>query len=325
MDFTVALNDRQRPTLAVRASLSNDTVLAGLTGVSGAGKTTLLRALAGLEPRAQVTASWRIAGELRVGMVFQQPALFPHLNVSGNLKLAQHYAGRDVDAQRIVSLCCCAHLLDKPCQALSGGEAQRVALARALINHPDILLLDEAFSAIDIATRRQILDALYHYLDEHSITAITVSHDTDELALYTDEVFVLDDGQLHRSDAGGARAQDFAVLEGEPLAPDPRYPYHRLSVEGHTLYTRQDVMRHGRRRMLVAARRVSLDTGSEARSSQVNALRCQVASMQPGLDGEVCVRLRCGTNQLCAIISQLSVDRLALHPGMTVMARFKLC
>ena len=122
----------------------------GVTGPSGAGKSSLFRALAGVEKSASVQTPWT---SQKVGIVFQQPMLFPHTDVRGNLALAQRHASPNaLSIDACLRGCYCDHLIDKPVQALSGGEAQRVAIARALVNGPDVLLLDESLSAIDIFT-----------------------------------------------------------------------------------------------------------------------------------------------------------------------------
>ena len=146
----------------------------GVTGPSGAGKSSLFRALACVEKRAKVAKSWSFE---KIGIVFQQPMLFPHTNVRGNLALAQRHASPNaLSVEACVKGCYCEHLLEKPIDSLSGGEAQRVAIARALVNGPSVLLLDESLSAIDIFTRRKIYQFLNTLCVSGQLTCFVISH-----------------------------------------------------------------------------------------------------------------------------------------------------
>ncbi len=174
-------------------SLQPQSRFIGITGPSGAGKSSLFRALAGVEKSASVQTPWT---SQKVGIVFQQPMLFPHTDVRGNLALAQrHTSPNAMSIDACLRGCYCEHLIDKPVQALSGGEAQRVAIARALVNGPDVLLLDESLSAIDIFTRRKIYQFLNNLCVSGKLTCLVISHDLDDLALFSDELVFIDQGR----------------------------------------------------------------------------------------------------------------------------------
>ena len=207
-------------------SLQPESRFIGVTGPSGAGKSSLFRALAGVEKSAKVETPWP---SQKVGIVFQQPMLFPHTDVRGNLALAQRHASPNampIDA--CLRGCYCEHLIDKPIHALSGGEAQRVAIARALVNGPDVLLLDESLSAIDVFTRRKIYQFLKNLCVSGQLACFVISHDLDDLALFSDELIYIDRG---RADLCGPMRDVLArvferesfttpssVLEGETVA-----------------------------------------------------------------------------------------------------------
>ncbi|MDT0268995.1 ATP-binding cassette domain-containing protein [Streptomyces sp. DSM 44915] len=174
-----------------------------VVGPSGSGKSTLLRILAGLEPLDAGTLARpdRPTAEgppPPIGVVFQQPLLYPWLTVRQNIALGQRYrANRDrFDATAV------DELLDRlgldglgdawPDQ-LSGGQAQRVAVARAVVVRPDILLLDEPFSALDPATRATLQDWLREIVAALGLTVVLVTHDVDE-ALYLGRRIALLDG-----------------------------------------------------------------------------------------------------------------------------------
>ncbi|MBT3134686.1 ATP-binding cassette domain-containing protein [Alteromonas sp. ALT199] len=176
-----------------KISLQPHSRFIGVTGPSGAGKSSLFRALAGVEKSAKVQTPW---ADKKVGIVFQQPMLFPHTDVRGNLALAQRHASSNaLSIEESLRGCCSEHLIDKPVQALSGGEAQRVAIARALVNGPDVLLLDESLSAIDIFTRRKIYQFLHGLCVSEQLTCFVISHDLDDLALFSNELIYVDQGR----------------------------------------------------------------------------------------------------------------------------------
>jgi ABC-type sugar transport system ATPase subunit len=175
-------------------------------GPSGAGKTTLLRVVAGLEPATagRVVIAGRDVTALRPGrrnvaMVFQSYALFPHLTVAENIafglvvrdtprRLAQDRARRAADAVN------CTHLLDRRPGQLSGGERQRVALARALVREPDVFLLDEPLSNLDLEMRVEMRVELKALHDKVGGTMVHVTHDQTEALVLGDRIAVLREG-----------------------------------------------------------------------------------------------------------------------------------
>jgi molybdate transport system ATP-binding protein len=186
--------------------------LVALVGPSGAGKTTILRTIAGLYcPRtARVVCNgnvWcdtdqsidRPPQRRRVGLVFQSYALFPHLSALDNVQVAisdSTPARREERARELLAL---VHLRDlesrRPAE-LSGGQQQRVALARALARDPDVLLLDEPFSAVDRRTRRRLRADLLEVRSAVSAPIILVTHDLAEAEHLADRLLVLDRGEL---------------------------------------------------------------------------------------------------------------------------------
>ncbi|MGH9177007.1 MAG: ABC transporter ATP-binding protein [Acidimicrobiales bacterium] len=181
-----------------------------LLGPSGCGKTTTLRLVAGFE--APDAGQVRIAGRLvagggawvpperrRVGMVFQQLALFPHLDVAGNVGYGLSGWKRDRRRARVVELLDLVGLAGyerrRP-DELSGGQAQRVAVARALAPHPEVVVLDEPFSSLDVTLRAELRAEVRRILRTAEATALLVTHDQDEALAMGDQVAVMLDGQL---------------------------------------------------------------------------------------------------------------------------------
>lgn len=195
-----------RGAFTLQAAYRSSAPITGVFGPSGAGKSTLIRSLAGLDrPDHGVIA---LDGEVlfdsarhvhvpahrrRIGVVFQDHCLFPHLSAAGNLRYGQR--GDAAAFEQMVSLLELAPLLDRSVEQLSGGERQRVALGRALLSAPRLLLLDEPLSSMDHRLRRQIFPYLERIRDEQGTPMMHVSHELPELLRLTDQLLVLDRGR----------------------------------------------------------------------------------------------------------------------------------
>ncbi len=201
--------DEQQIVDAVSFSLKEGDI-GCLLGASGCGKTTLLRTIAGFEKpangeiyinRQRVSDRQAVTAveQRHVGMVFQDYALFPHLSVRDNIAFGLHNQTRTAAEQRIEEL---AHLLeidrllDSYPHRLSGGQQQRVALARAMAPRPEILLLDEPFSSMDIELREQIAKQMRRALKQDGVTAVLVTHNQLEAFAMADQIGVMKDGAL---------------------------------------------------------------------------------------------------------------------------------
>ena len=171
-----------------------DGEIVALLGPSGCGKSTLLRMIAGLESVDDGEIVHSNEGRQSIGYVFQKPILYPHLDVEGNValglesKLSRKERKQIIqDELRLVGL---GGFSSRKVEKLSGGEAQRVAVVRALLNQPSLLLLDEPFSALDIASRRKIAQDTRVILRSKNIAAIHVTHDPEEAEIIADRVLL---------------------------------------------------------------------------------------------------------------------------------------
>jgi iron(III) transport system ATP-binding protein len=175
-------------------------------GPSGSGKTTLLRMIAGFErPDAGSVAiggrtvagpgTWLEPEARRVGMVFQQGALFPHLTVGGNVGFGAAVPARVGECLELVGLADRAGAFP---HELSGGERQRIALARALAADPEVVLLDEPFSALDAGLRERLREEVAAILRAAGTSTLLVTHDQSEALSLADTVAVLRDGRLEQ-------------------------------------------------------------------------------------------------------------------------------
>ncbi len=185
-----------------------------LIGPSGCGKTTLLRCVAGLEP---VSAGLiRLDGQdvgapgrcvppehRRIGMVFQDYALFPHLDVGANVAFGLHalpQAERAARVAEVLELVGLAGSAARYPHELSGGQQQRVALARALAPRPQLMLLDEPFSNLDVELRERLAHEVRAILQQAGTTALFVTHDQFEAFAIGDVIGVMEQGHLHQWD-----------------------------------------------------------------------------------------------------------------------------
>jgi ABC-type sulfate/molybdate transport systems ATPase subunit len=137
--------------------------------------------------------------ERGIGFVTQQPALFPHMDVIGNVAFGLSRLGRRSSGERVgemLQLFQAGHLARRRPADLSGGEKQRVALARALAPEPRLLLLDEPFTGLDADLKVSILEPLTAWLAERKIPALYVSHDVAEAFQTAADVMVIENGQI---------------------------------------------------------------------------------------------------------------------------------
>lgn len=207
--------DPSRPAIKdVSFSIREGEILC-LLGPSGCGKTTVLRAIAGFEPvrSGQIFLADRLVSsssetvpteERRVGMVFQEYALFPHLRVADNIAFGLHHLSRAERACRVQEMLRVTGLegLERRYpHELSGGQQQRVALSRALVQNPVLLLLDEPFSNLDPDMAGRMRQELHTLLRRTKTTTILVTHDHEEAFAMADRIAVLNRGEIEQLDA----------------------------------------------------------------------------------------------------------------------------
>ena len=338
-------------TLDVELKLPSRGVSA-LFGPSGCGKTTLLRALAGLERAAGRVA---IGDELwqddaarvfvpvhrrAIGYVIQDAALFPHLDVRGNIGYGRKRvaaAQRRVALDDAIELLGLAHLLQRQPDTLSGGERQRVAIARALATSPRLLLMDEPLAALDAPRKAEVLPYLQRLHAELALPVVYVSHAIDEVARLAHQLVLMEQGRvlacgplvelLARLDLPTARGEGAGVVLDAQLAErDAQWQLARFDIGGgHSLWARDPGLAAGRAvRLRVLARDVSLSLSQQGGSSIGNQLPGQVQDMaddaHPAL---TLVRVRVGRVPVVARLTRRSAHALQLAPGQPVWVHVK--
>lgn len=168
----------------------------GVLGTSGCGKSTLLRVLSGLDP--DYSGIVEINGDIiksvheKVGVIFQESRLMPWLTVLENISFGlKNDRKKNEKAQEYVKLVGLQGFEKHYPKDISGGMAQRVSIARALITAPEVLLLDEPFSALDAFTKMQLQDLLLTIWEKYKSTMILVTHDIDEALYLCDRIVIL--------------------------------------------------------------------------------------------------------------------------------------
>ena len=207
---SVAFAYNQQPILSNINFQLNSGEIACLLGPSGCGKSTLLRLIAGFEKLA--TGQIHIANKLvsdklnwvdphnrDIGMLFQDLALFPHLNVTQNIAFGLHQLKNHSKKQRVdelLQLCRLEKLQSRYPHQLSGGQSQRVALARAMAPKPKLILLDEPFSSIDSGLQSELVNEVKNMLKADQSTSLWVTHNLGEAFAVADQIGVMLNGKL---------------------------------------------------------------------------------------------------------------------------------
>jgi molybdate transport system ATP-binding protein len=327
-----------------------------LFGPSGCGKTTVLRCIAGLQRLRDGLCI--VGGDVwqdrdgaflptfkrPLGYVFQEASLFAHLSVRRNLMFGAprgegEGAKGKIAFDEVVELLGITALLDRAPAKLSGGERQRVAIGRALLTQPKLLLMDEPLSALDRATKDEILPFLERLRDRLSLPIVYITHAIAEVERLADQIVLMEKGRVIgagpleelQSDPALplAVARDAAVtLDGVIAAHDGGYGLLTLNVRGGSLIVPSAPVAIGeRRRVRVIAGDVSLARDKPGLSSILNVLSARIVSAKPVDADEIVAVLALGADGLGArLLSRLtrkSWEALGLAEGMGVHAQVK--
>jgi molybdate transport system ATP-binding protein len=342
-------------TFRLAASFESPGGVTALFGRSGSGKTTLVNIIGGLvrPTRGRVVVGGKVLLDTeariclpphrrRIGYVFQEGRLFPHLSVRQNLLFGRFFAPRgeaSTNLDAVISLLGIESLLQRGPAGLSGGEKQRVAIGRALLAKPRLLLMDEPLAALDDARKAEILPFIERLRDEAGVPIVYVSHAMTEVARLADTLVVLESGRVA---AAGPASEILGRVDVGPLSGtretgavlDARVEDHvekdgltRLATQaGPLLVPRLDLSVGTGLRVQLLARDIMLSLTRPDGLSALNVLAAEIdvipdgtASASPTVD----VRLACGGVVLVARLTRRSVADLALAPGKPVYAIIK--
>lgn len=342
----------RRGAFSLAAQFESEAGLTVLFGRSGSGKTTLLNAIAGLvRPDAgRIVVDGEVfydsqAGvsvpvqKRRIGYVFQEGRLLPHLDVRRNLGYGRFFtpaADRYVDFERVVALLDLGALLARRPHHLSGGEKQRVAIGRALLASPRVLLLDEPLASLDAARKGEILHYVERLRDEVKIPIVYVSHSIEEVTRLADTLVLISDGRVTgvgsvpalaarldlRTQLG--RFEGGAVIDARVTAQDLGSGLARLAFDGGELLTTDlDALVGESVRVRIRARDVSVALEKPRAISVLNCLPGVIAELGEDGGSSVDVRIAVGPTSIIARITRHSVLQLGLAPGVPVHALVK--
>jgi molybdate transport system ATP-binding protein len=339
--------DHARESFHLSARFSAAPGLTALFGRSGSGKTTLVDIVGGLirPDRGKVAIDGQALVDTerglfvpkhrrRIGYVFQDSRLFPHLSVRGNLLYGRWFAGDGgaaADLASVVELLGIGHLLERRPESLSGGEKQRVAIGRALLAQPRLLLMDEPLASLDEARRAEILPYIERLRDEAGVPILYVSHSVTEVARLATTVVILTEGRvtavgpvadiLPLADAGDAGG----VLDAVVARHEEAFQLSVLTTAaGELQVPRLSAPAGASVRAYIRARDVMLSLRPPEEISALNVLAGRVAAIVPVANGaQADVRLDCNGANLTARLTAKSVERLALAPGRPVYAVIK--
>jgi len=290
-----------------------------LFGPSGSGKTTLLSLLAGFRrpDRGTITLNGTDISNLAphrrgIGLVFQDARLFPHLTVRQNIAYAARRAPQGglqtEEAARFFDI---AALLDRPVGNLSGGEKSRVALARALASHPDFLLLDEPFAALDGIRRRAFITALADMHKVHHLPMLVVTHSIDDAAALASHLVAIQAGHV-------IAAGDFAAASREPAFQsllDARDT--GAAIPAQALQTASDNRKGA---IWLRADQLLLATEPPHALSARNVLEGRIISVRAEGDQNVLIELSASAGSLLSRVTPEAARELELAPGRPVWA-----
>jgi len=321
-----------------------------LFGRSGSGKTTVINAVAGLlrPDRGEITADGAVLLDTarrvnlpphrrRVGYVFQDTRLFPHLTVRQNLLYGRWFApaGPGPDCDRIVELLGIGPLLARRPGTLSGGEKQRVAIGRAILSNPRLLALDEPLAALDENRKAEILPYLERLRDEVALPILYVSHAMAEVVRLANTVVLIEAGRVTASgptatvlsdptNAVGLGAREAGALLTAQVVAHEADGLSRLDCAAGPLFLPRVAAPVGTRlRVRILARDVLLATARPEGLSALIVLPATIRDLRPVDGAAVLVQLDAGGETLLARVTRRSVAVLGLTPGKAVFAILK--
>ena len=318
-----------------------------LFGLSGSGKSSLINLVSGLinpdegvialNDRELFNSAENVCvpiNQRNIGYVFQDARLFPHYTVNGNLRYGMKNTSKD-EFNYIVELLGIGHLLKRYPITLSGGEKQRVAIGRALLTDPEILLMDEPLSALDLPRKRELMNYLERLSKEINIPILYVTHSLDELLRLAERVVLLTNGKVEAYDVLESiwesplflpwkqENEQSAVLSLPVFMHNPSYKMTALSIGDQNIWINQvEAQINDNVRICIHSSDVSISLNKVEQSSIRNTLYGRIVKILE-LENRVDLKLDIGGKHLWASISKWSFHDLALQLGQLVYAQIK--
>ncbi|MDX9883962.1 MAG: molybdenum ABC transporter ATP-binding protein [Prolixibacteraceae bacterium] len=341
----------KRGNFALKMNLSIPEGITGVFGPSGSGKSTLLKLISGIETPDEGVIELN-GKELfnknkkqnlplrkrRIGLVFQEGRLFPHMNVRKNLLYGYSEKSR-FNFDEVVDLLEIRDLLEKRPDDCSGGEKQRIAIGRMLLHSPELLLLDEPFSALDQRLRHNIIPFLLKITKKFGLPVIVVSHDLSDLLMLSDQLVLVDGGQIK-----GVGSYFDLIMNGEnPCCLHQEPVVNSIQVEVKSIVHQNEILsfsyNSGWPDNLLTTENIP-GIGTDARlffnlfpeDVSLSLSRLEGISAQNQLEGKLLQMKPDGRNRICRVdvgfqvlvrITARSVEKLNLEEGRKVFCLFK--
>ena len=339
---------KQLGTLSLEAHLDIPSQgVTALFGLSGSGKSSLINLVSGLinpdegvialNDRELFNSAENVCvpiNQRNIGYVFQDARLFPHYTVNGNLRYGMKNTSKD-EFNYIVELLGIGHLLKRYPITLSGGEKQRVAIGRALLTDPEILLMDEPLSALDLPRKLELMNYLERLSKEISIPILYVTHSLDELLRLAERVVLLTNGKVEAYDVleniwesplflpWKQENEQSAVLSLPVFMHNPSYKMTALSIGDQHIWIHQvEAQINDNVRICIHSSDVSISLNKVEQSSIRNTLYGRIVKILE-LENRVDLKLDIGGKHLWASISKWSFHELSLQQGQLVYAQIK--
>ena len=334
--------------LTLRADLQLPTQgVTAIFGLSGSGKTSLINLVSGLTHPDQgfirlndhtlvdVENGENLpVHQRKIGYVFQDARLFPHYNVKGNLRYGMKNVSRE-DFDYIAQLLGIEPLLKRYPLTLSGGEKQRVAIGRALLTDPDILLMDEPLSALDVPRKRELMQYLESLSKEINVPILYVTHSLDELLLLADRVVLIENGKVKAYDTlenvwnsplfapWKGESEQSSVLALPVYLHNPTYKMTALSLGEQQLWINGVHHQANEKvRVCIYSSDVSLTLSKPEQTSIRNILRGQIVQIVPQ-ENRMDIAVLVEGHKVWASISKWAFNELRLAQGMDVYVQIK--
>ena len=330
------------------ASFTAGPGVTALFGPSGSGKSSIIKCISGLLKPAhavitndnhnlQDVAHFVAPHRRKMGLVFQDARLFPHMSVAQNLDYGSRFARAHpvIKRSEVIDLMNLSGLLERKPASLSGGEAQRVAIGRALLSAPNMLLMDEPLASLDAPRKAEILPYLERLKIEAGLPILYVSHSMDEVARLADDIVLIQDGAVAASGPVfevlsnpdmipmvGVREAG-AVIAAQVISHDAD-GLSKLRVAAGTLElpgVRSEI--NSEIRLRVLASDVILSLSPPADLSAMNSLPVTVKNIHQGQGPGAAIVLDAAGDMLMARVTSRSVQRLGLRPGLECFAILK--
>lgn len=325
-----------------------------LFGLSGSGKTSIINLVSGLihPEKGEISLNNKVLvdteksinlppNKRNIGYVFQDARLFPHYRVKGNLTYGMSKQNKEQavrNFEKITKLLGISHLLKRYPVTLSGGEKQRVAIGRALLTTPDLLLMDEPLSALDIPRKKELLDYLEVLSNEINIPIVYVTHSLDELLRLANKVALIENGkvlafddleviwQSELFDRWQKNSEHSTVLSLPIVEYHAEYKMLALQLGEQLLWVNKalekDSLNKQNLRVCVYSKDVSITLSKPQETSIRNILLAQIKEIIQE-QNHVDIRLRIGKNTIWATISKWSFDELKLIQNQQVYIQIK--